>query len=139
MDIVPVLGLLGVALGCYTLYGAIYRLYLSLVASFPRAKLAVLTFWYEFYYDVVKEGQYTWKIAQFHDQSRPVVRINPFEIHINDPDFYDEVYVSPAKRMTKAWSWTVRSSRLVLVMRYSSLTIEIGTHIRDTRLDPSDH
>ncbi|KAI4284771.1 MAG: hypothetical protein L6R38_001171 [Xanthoria sp. 2 TBL-2021] len=37
----------------------------------------------------------------------PIVRINPFEVHINDPDFYDEVYVGASKLKTEQWSWTV--------------------------------
>lgn len=52
----------------YTVYGAVYRLYLSPVSKFPGPRLAALTFWYEFYYDVVKRGQYTWKIRDLHRQ-----------------------------------------------------------------------
>lgn len=52
----------------YTAYGAIYRLYFSPVAKFPGPKLAGLTFWYEFYYDVIKRGRYTFKIRELHKQ-----------------------------------------------------------------------
>ena len=93
--------------GCYLLYGAIHRLHLSPVAKIPGPKLAALTFWYEFYYDVVKHGRYTWKIAELHEKYGPIIRINPFEIHISDPDFYDEVYVAAGKRKSEQWSWTV--------------------------------
>ncbi|KAL8994035.1 MAG: hypothetical protein Q9169_005895 [Polycauliona sp. 2 TL-2023] len=40
------------------------------------------------------KGRYTWRIAELHKQYGPLVKINPYEIHINDPDFYGEVYVS---------------------------------------------
>src|SRR5436190_5469257 len=46
----------------------IQRLYLSPVAKFPGPKLAAATFWYEFYYDVVKRGQYTWRIREMHQK-----------------------------------------------------------------------
>ena len=91
----------------YCLSGAFYRLYLSPVASIPGPILAALTFWYEFYYDVVLHGRYGWKIAELHEQYGPIIRINPFEVHINDPEFYDEVYVGASKRKTEQWSWTV--------------------------------
>ena len=47
---------------------AIYRLYLSPLAKFPGPKLAALTSWYEFYYDIVLQGRYVWKIAELHEQ-----------------------------------------------------------------------
>ena len=47
---------------------AFYRLFLSPISSIPGPKLAACTFWYEFYYDVVKRGRYTWKIADLHKQ-----------------------------------------------------------------------
>ncbi|KAL9614969.1 MAG: hypothetical protein Q9167_000611 [Letrouitia subvulpina] len=93
--------------GCYLLYGVLYRLYLSPIAAIPGPKLAALTFWYEFFYDVVLYGRYGWKISELHEQYGPIIRINPYEVHINDPDFYDEVYVGANKRKTNLWWWSV--------------------------------
>ena len=47
---------------------AVYRLYLSPLAKFPGPKLAALTFWVEFYHDVVRRGQYTFEIAKLHEK-----------------------------------------------------------------------
>lgn len=52
----------------YVIVGAYYRLYLSPIARYPGPKLAALTFWYEFYYDVLCHGRYTWKIGELHRQ-----------------------------------------------------------------------
>jgi hypothetical protein len=58
--------------GCVAIYLlglAIYRLYLTPSAKFPGPRLAVLSYWYEFYYDVwPHEGQYTWKIRDLHER-----------------------------------------------------------------------
>ncbi len=52
----------------YLIYVAVYRLYFSPIAKFPGPRLAALTFGYEFYYDVVKSGRYTWQIGKLHEQ-----------------------------------------------------------------------
>ena len=57
---------LGVFLTAYTIYGAIWRLYLSPIAHIPGPRLAALTLWNEFYYDVVLGGRYTFKLIQYH-------------------------------------------------------------------------
>lgn len=56
------------ALAVYSLSIIVYRFYLSPVSKFPGPRVAALTFWYEFYYDVVLKGQYTRKIQQLHEQ-----------------------------------------------------------------------
>lgn len=45
---------------------AVYRLYLSPIAKFPKPNLAAATYLYEGYYDVVKRGKYTFKIRDLH-------------------------------------------------------------------------
>ena len=44
---------------------------------------------------------------ELHKQYGPIIRINPYEIHIIDPEFYDELYVGHNKRKSDLWSWTV--------------------------------
>ena len=75
----------------YTIYGVLYRLYFSPIHSFPGPKLAALTSWYEFYHDIIHRGQYIWKIQEMHKLYGTIVYINPYELHIVDPDFIDVV------------------------------------------------
>ena len=117
---------LATAIGLTALYlaaTAVYRLYFSPIAHFPGPRLAALTFGYEFYYDVIKQGRFTWKIGELHRQygklaradpfvvanfcqlmltrikpSGPIIRINPLELHVYDPDYYEEIYSGPSKR-----------------------------------------
>ncbi|EOD49440.1 putative cytochrome p450 protein [Neofusicoccum parvum UCRNP2] len=85
----------------YCLCGAAYRLFLSPLASFPGPRLAALTLWYEYYYDGIRRGQYTFKIKELHDQYGPVVRISPHELHVNDPSFIDTLYASGGRKRDK--------------------------------------
>lgn len=90
----------------YTIYGAIWRLYLSPLAKFPGPKLAALTLWVEFYYDVYLNGQYTAKLIKWHEKYGPIIRISPWELHCADHDFYEEIYASTAsgkKRYKYPW------------------------------------
>ena len=57
-----------VTLFIYLVALGIYRLHFSPIAKFPGPKLAALTLWYEFYHDVVRGGQYIFKIDELHEQ-----------------------------------------------------------------------
>lgn len=61
---------------------------------------------YEFYFDVVLWGQYTFEIGRMHEKYGPIIRINPYEIHVATPDFYEKLYAGPGNRRNK-WKWFV--------------------------------
>ncbi|KAL9131629.1 MAG: hypothetical protein Q9217_000517, partial [Psora testacea] len=61
---------------------------------------------YEFYYDVILRGQYTFHIRTLHVKYGPIIRINPYELHISDPAFYDVLYASSASgEKRNKWEW----------------------------------
>ncbi|PVH79299.1 cytochrome P450 [Cadophora sp. DSE1049] len=85
-------------------YSVIWRLYFSPLAKFPGPKIAAATLLYEMYYEIIAGGQYTFKIRDMHETYvfvQTSVRINPRELYINDPEFYDEVYAGGSKRRDK--------------------------------------
>lgn len=91
----------------YAIVGAIYTLFYSPIARCPGPRLAALTFWYEFYYDIVCKGRYSWKIQSLREIYGTIVRINPKELHVADPAFYDSVYGGPGRR-TEKWEFSAR-------------------------------
>ncbi|KAF3384403.1 Trichodiene oxygenase [Penicillium rolfsii] len=96
--LVPVLGMICWVLGLLTV---IYRLYVHPLAGFPGPKFAAATFLYEFYYDVVKGGMYIWEIERMHEKYGPIVRINPRELHIKDPSYYDIIHAGSSRKRAK--------------------------------------
>ncbi|KAJ5650559.1 cytochrome P450 [Penicillium longicatenatum] len=98
---------------CSYLYGVIlitltyfvclisYRIFLSPLAKFPGPTLAAASGWYEAYFQLVKQGRFTWQIEYLHQKYGPVVRIKPNEVHVHDPDNYTTLYSGPTHNREK--------------------------------------
>ncbi|KIV99166.1 uncharacterized protein PV09_09120 [Verruconis gallopava] len=79
----------------------VYRLTLHPLAKIPGPKLAAATWWYERYFDLYLGAQFFKQIGKLHEQYGPIVRINPNEVHVNDPDLIDTVYPGGYKKVNK--------------------------------------
>ncbi|KAL4895287.1 cytochrome P450 [Aspergillus ambiguus] len=79
----------------------IYRLYFHPLSKIPGPRLTAATHLYEFYYDVILGGKFLFQIEKMHQTYGPIVRINPREVHINDPTFYDDIYASSTVKRDK--------------------------------------
>lgn len=80
----------------YVVALVIYRIFLSPLANVPGPFLAAATGWYEFYFDYIKTGQMTYEIDRLHRIYGPCVRISPWEVHIQDPAFVEELLSTTA-------------------------------------------
>ena len=73
----PILLLLG-AFCAYLVTLIVYRLYFSPIAKFPGPKLAAVSRWYEFYYEVVLRGQFTFHVLELHKKyGRSLIDTSP--------------------------------------------------------------
>ncbi|KUL82368.1 hypothetical protein ZTR_09805 [Talaromyces verruculosus] len=68
------------AYSVYVIGLVVYRLWLSPLSKFPGPKLAAATAWYEFCH------------------VGPIVRISPWELHVDDPSFYGVLYSRESPR-----------------------------------------
>ncbi|GAB1216557.1 hypothetical protein ATERTT37_005773 [Aspergillus terreus] len=89
------------AFSVYQFFKAIYRLYFHPLSKIPGPRLTAATHLYEFYYDVILGGKFLFQIEKMHQTYGPIVRINPREVHISDPTFYDEIYASSTVKRDK--------------------------------------
>jgi hypothetical protein len=76
----------------WALTTVLYRLYFHPLAKFPGPKIAAATRWYEFYHEIYRGGRYYQVIDAMQDRYGPIVRVNPFELHIRDPSYYDTLF-----------------------------------------------
>jgi hypothetical protein len=60
------LTLLLVGIVSYLLLRSVYRLYFHPLSKLPGPKIAAVTHFYEFYYDVIRNGMYIWEIEKMH-------------------------------------------------------------------------
>ncbi|KAK7538458.1 cytochrome P450 [Phyllosticta citribraziliensis] len=71
---------------------AVYRLTLHPLAVIPGPKRAAVSTLYEKWHNAVRRGRYFLIWEQMHEDYGPVVRINPNEVHIRDPDYFDVLF-----------------------------------------------
>ncbi|KAI9888314.1 MAG: hypothetical protein M1814_000589 [Vezdaea aestivalis] len=53
--------------------------------------------------------EYAFKIKELHKRYGPIIRISPGELHIDDCDFYDELYTGPSVRKSDRYAWTAKA------------------------------
>ncbi|KAK0660136.1 cytochrome P450 [Cercophora samala] len=105
-----------VVLACLIIYMctlSVYRLYFSPLARFPGPKLAAVSGWYEFYYDIIQDGQYYLKVEKLHRKYGPIIRINPWELHASDPVLFSHIYSSGVKQRVEKYAWSQKGLRLI--------------------------
>ncbi|KAF7536952.1 hypothetical protein G7054_g4077 [Neopestalotiopsis clavispora] len=84
--------IIGAAFIAFIFLKAIYNIYFHPLRNFPGPKLAAVGPFYEFYYDVIRDGMFMWEVERMHRTYGPIVRVNPNELHILDPHYYSTVY-----------------------------------------------
>ncbi|KAI0147569.1 cytochrome P450 [Xylariaceae sp. FL1272] len=90
----------------------IYRLAFHPLAHFPGSRLARITRYVEGYYDVFCNGHYTHKIAQQHNTYGKIIRISPYELHINDPSFFTTLYSREGRWNKYDWAYDAHGTPL---------------------------
>lgn len=118
---VGVLPLLAASIISYVITLAVHRLYLHPLAKFPGPRIAAVTSWYEGYYEIVKNGQYSRKISKLHDEyggyihhshecvhlftsiTGPIIRVTPHELHIRDSRFFEDFYAKNLHLDKEGW------------------------------------
>lgn len=105
----------------YELCLSVYRIYFHPLAKYPGKTLAKATYWHETYYDVFKGHRYIWEIKKMHEKYGPIIRTNPDDIHIHDPDFFDDLYTHKLDK----WSWWTRG---FAVPTAGGMTVEHEVH-----------
>ncbi|KAL2010760.1 hypothetical protein VTN00DRAFT_6567 [Thermoascus crustaceus] len=113
-----------VVIAAYCFSKCVYNLYLHPLSKFPGPKLAAIGSFYEFYYDVIRDGTYLWGIEKMHRKYGPIVRVTAKELHIHDPQYYNNVYAGGGRRVNK----DPESAAAYTVPRDSIATVDHDLH-----------
>ncbi|OAL28004.1 hypothetical protein AYO20_09626 [Fonsecaea nubica] len=89
----------------------IYRLFFHPLSKIPGPKAAAISRLYDFYYDCIQGGKFVFKIEDLHKQYGPIVRVGPNEVHIHDPDFFDEFYNVTSRLDKDPWYYAFIGSK----------------------------
>ncbi|KAJ9245692.1 hypothetical protein DTO169E5_411 [Paecilomyces variotii] len=98
---------IGAAVGVFAAYvvaRCIYDLFFHPLRKFPGPKRAAIWSFYEFYYDVIKDGTYLWEIQKMHEKYGPIIRINSRSLHIHDPEYFNTIYAGSGRKVNKELS-----------------------------------
>lgn len=77
----------------------IYRLYLHPLAKIPGPRLAAVTVYWRWYYEIKGVLPYKLKQLQKDHDWPPIIRIGPNDVVIHDPTQYDVIYKVNSKFM----------------------------------------
>ncbi|KAK4499233.1 hypothetical protein PRZ48_009746 [Zasmidium cellare] len=117
----------------FIITGAVYRVYFSRNSHIPGPKLAALTYLYQSYYDIYPyQGQWLFHQIELHKQYGPVVRVGPDEIHIDNPDFYNEFAGTSKQRRDKSatWYWFSDMDQTIGLSAFATLDHDRHAHLR---------
>ncbi|KAK0189785.1 cytochrome P450 [Armillaria mellea] len=64
---------------------------------YPGPRIAALSKWYKFYFDVLQDGGFLEHLEKLHIQYGPVVRVGPNEVHFSNPRAYGDIYFVGSK------------------------------------------
>lgn len=118
---------------------AVYRLYFSPLAKFPGPKLAALSKWYEFYYEVIKDGKFTFRIQELHKQyGEHVPDTLPFLRYLTSPSSY-EVCIQAQSSVSRLSSFMLKTAIIGMNSTPSrpSMTSTIGWQVGSGMKAPS--
>ncbi|KAJ5598078.1 elymoclavine monooxygenase [Penicillium hordei] len=74
------------------------RLCFHSLARIPGPRLAALTDLYAFYFNFIRGDGYSKRFQELHAKyNSPIIRIGPNHVHLNDPEFFEEVFCVGSK------------------------------------------
>jgi hypothetical protein len=60
-----------------------------------------------------------------HEKYGPIIRINPYELHVSSPEFIEKLYTGPGKRRHR-WSWMTGQTTMILIVFREPLSIHFS-------------